>query len=301
MACAEGSFCRLCRNKVSRDVVTYCSGCKKRTSDVWQYAAINSCKLTLGIPVISYYSNMYLVPRKGSACVNSVSPLSTYISIATRLSAVKSVIHFGKPGNTSYPEIIKVTESLLECTVGSTVVAVDFVNNSPRYIYSSAFSGAQEYKQSCHKLLQELMQESSTVCWHWNRDSTATAIQFQGSLSGLWLSYNGCAISKSARISGNESSITGIPLHSDPLSGDTVTFNTGTPQLDVRTALSGPHSNSIKSTASEYLNCVMKDGRCFSCSTICELHNKIKNEKRHAAAPDSRVELTETFARCLEL
>lgn len=300
MACAVESGCFLCSLKITRDVFVRCLSCRKPRNKEWQYAAINSYVPTIGVPSIPHYNSFLSVPHNNVACISDISPLSTFISVFTRLQRVGNVIHFGKPRCASFFDIINVTKLLLQNQDCSVIAAVDFVDNKPVTFYTSTSTTANFYNTAVHALVSEMVQDETTVCWHWNHDSAMTALQFQSGLRGLWISYNGCAYSKSTRLLGSQSTVMGIPLHSDPLSGDTVAFNVGMPCLDVKSTLAGPYADIVKCSASEYLNCVMKDNRCFSCSVVCQIHENMKANSRREPAQELQVTLTKDFARCLQ-
>jgi hypothetical protein len=146
-----------------------------------------------------------------------------------------------------------------------------------------------------------MLKQDDVLCWHWTNDSAWAANIFQSNDKSLWMCHNACDTTRRLRLSGDKHSVAGIPLHSDPQSGDTITFNVGTPSLDTRSSASGPYSELVKFVSTEFLECIMKDNKCYSCSRVCKIHNDIRGRTRQNLAREQHVELSQQFAECLRL
>ena len=266
----------------------------------WQYAAINSYKPVTGVPIVSPHTAFASAHRKHISCVSHLSSISTLISVLHSLSRISDVVHFGKPETITYGELIKATDAMRD-TVRGTTIAVEFFNGQPHKHHMHGGDVIQNIDASVVSVISTVLSDQHTDSWQWNSTSAWAANVFQPNYDSLWVCYNACDVTKKFRLSGARYQVTGVPLHCDPLSGDTVTFNVGTPSLDPRDSTSGEHGLLVRSMASEFMNCVMKDNRCFSCSRILNIHSDMKRGSRHEVAQIQRVRLSDAFARCLML
>jgi hypothetical protein len=279
-----------------RLIDTSCSCSKTQSS--WQYAAINSHDPVTGVPIISPNIAFASAPRKHISCVSHSSSLSTLISVLYSISNIADVIHFGKPDTITYGDLIKATDSMRTQIHGSTV-AVEFTDGQPSRLHMQGGDIILDVDQSIISLISTMLSDPETISWQWTSASAWAANIFQPNYNALWICYNGCNITRRFRLSGNSHQITGIPLHSDPDSGDTVTFNIGIPQLDATDSTAGQRGSLVRYVASEFLDCVMKDNRCFSCNRIYNIHSAIRNNARRDQARIQRVRLSDRFSECL--
>lgn len=289
----------MCSIPSLRRLITLSEACTKEQTE-WQYAAINSYEPSTGVPMVSSRKVFASTPRKHISCVSYLSSLSTLISVSHSLSYVPDVIHFGKPESVTYSDLIKATDSVRDLPTASTV-AIEFKDAKPHRLYMSGGDVVINFNESVVSNVCSLMKDKSVICWHWTNDSAWAANIFQSNKDSLWMCHNACETTRRLRLSSDSRSVAGIPLHSDPKSGDTVTFNVGIPSLDTRSSVSGPYAESVKSVASEFLECVMKDGKCYSCSRICKIHDDICGRTRQNLALEQQVALSQQFLECLIL
>lgn len=297
MPCNKNSYCSMCEIPSVRRLLTLAEACNK-TQTGWQYAAVNSYEPITGVPMISSDKVFASTPRKHISCVTYLSSLSTLISVLYSLATIPNIIHFGKPDSISYDELIRTTNSMRR-RPGAYTLAIEFDGDIPRKIHIGNSGDFVNISNRNVPVLQEIVQSTDTMCWHWTNDSAWAANVFQPSADSLWVCHNACDITRGLRFSGGTSAATGIPLHSNPVSGDTVIFNTGAPTLDPRSSTSGVFSESVKSVAAEFLECVMKDSKCYSCSRICAVHKDVCSGQRHDMAQEQHVALSHEFIECL--
>lgn len=299
MACPKSNYCSMCAIPTLRRLAILSEGCVKEQVD-WQYAAINSYEPPTGLPALSSDKVFSSVPRKHISCVNHLSPLSSLISILYSLSSVPDVIHFGKPDNVAYADLIKVTDSMRRVREGCTL-AIQMQDEKPLRLHTYEGETVLDFKQSTIHGLSVLICNSHTLCFHWTSDLAWTNNVFHPGEKSLWICYNSCSTTKRLRLSGRFHSVTAIPLHSDPKSGDMITFNIGSPVLDTRSSASGSYADSVRETATESLECVMKDGKCYSCSRISDIHSAVCGRARQHMAQQEQVALRPQFSECLTL
>lgn len=287
----------MCTAPTIRRLINMSCACSK-TQSSWQYAAVNSYDPVTGVPIISPSIAFASASRKHISCVSHLSPLSTLISILYSISNIADVIHFGKPDAVTYGDLIKATDAMRTHVRGNTV-AVEFKDDQPYRLHMHGGDIVLAIDQSVISLISTMLSDSETVSWQWTSTSAWAANIFQPNYNALWICYNGCSITRRFRLSGSSHQVTGIPLHSDPDSGDTVTFNIGIPQLDATDSTAGRRGSLVRYVAAEFLDCVMKDGRCFSCNRIYNIHSAIRNNARREQARIQRVRLSDRFSECL--
>jgi hypothetical protein len=299
MPCPKNNHCSMCSVPSVRRLITIAEECKKEQAE-WQYAAVNSYEPATGVPMMSSRKVFASTPRKHISCVSYLSSLSTLISISHSLSYVPNVIHFGKPDAVTYSDLIRATDSTRRCPDAYTI-AIEFKDAEPYKLHLSNGDLVLKFNNSIASGVASLLKDNDVLCWHWTNDSAWAANIFQSNKKSLWICHNACDTTRRLRLSGDSRSLAGIPLHSDPTSGDTVTFNVGSPSLDTRSSVSGPYAESVKSIATEFLECVMKDGKCYSCSRVCKIHEDICGRTRQNLAREQHVMLSQQFAECLTL
>jgi hypothetical protein len=295
--CDTNKRCSLCAIPALRRLINTSHICSK-TQSSWQYAAINSYDPVTGVPIISPNIAFASAPRKHISCVSHLSSLSTLISVLYSISNIADVVHFGKPDTITYGDLIKATDAMRTQVYGSTI-AVEFRDGQPHRLHMGGGDIILDIDQSVISLISTMLSDSETVSWQWTSASAWAANIFQPNYNALWVCYNGCSITRRFRLSGNSHQVTGIPLHSNPDSGDTITLNIGVPQLDATDSTMGNRGSLVKYIASEFLDCVMKDGRCFSCNRLHGIHSTIRNNARRDQARIQRVCLSDRFSECL--
>jgi hypothetical protein len=299
MPCQRDNYCSMCSIPSLRRLITLSEACTKEQTE-WQYAAINSYEPATGVPMMSSHKVFSSTPRRHISCVSYLSSLSTLLSVSHSLSYVPDVIHFGKPDAVTYSDLMKSTDSVRRLPDAHTM-AIEFKDAKPHRLHLSGGDVVLNFNESIASKISSLLKESEVLCWHWTNDSAWAANIFQSSKQSLWMCHNACNTTRRLRLSSESHTVAGIPLHSDPASGDTVTFNIGAPSLDTRSSVSGPYAESVKSVATEFLECVMKDGKCYSCSRVCKIHNDICGRTRQNLAREQRVSLSQQFIECLIL
>lgn len=299
MPCPKNNYCSMCSTPSVRRLIALAEACNKEQTE-WQYAAVNSYQPITGVPMVSSNKVFASTPRKHISCVTYLSSLSTLISVLHSLPHIPDVIHFGKPDAVTYSDLIKATDSTRRCPDAYTM-AIEFKDAEPHKLHLSGGDLVLKFNKSIASKVSAILKDSEVLCWHWTNDSAWAANIFQSNVKSLWLCHNACETTRRLRLSGSTHSVAGVPLHSDPQSGDTVTFNVGTPILDTRSSASGPYSESVKFTSTEFLECVMKDNKCYSCSRICKIHDDICGRTRQNLAREQHVELWQQFAECLTL
>lgn len=287
----------MCSVPALRRLIDVSCTCSKVQSS-WQYAAINSHTPVTGVPIISPNIAFASAPRKHISCVSHLSSLSTLISVLYSISNIADIIHFGKPDAVTYGELIKATDAMRVQTCGTTM-AVEFQDDQPYRLHMHGGDTVIRIDQSVISLVCTMLSDPQTISWQWTSTSAWAANIFQPHYSALWICYNASDITRRFRLSGGSHQVAGIPLHSSPDSGDTVTFNVGIPQLDANDSTAGQYASLVKYVASEFLDCVMKDTRCFSCNRIHNIHSAVRNKSRHNQARIQRVRLSERFSECL--
>lgn len=299
MACDEDHDCSMCSIPSVRRLVEMCTQCTKKQPD-WQYAAINSYTPAIGLPVIPQRRLFTLKPKTRISCVSDLSPLSSFLSVMFSMNEIRDIVHFGKPASVTYADLIQATNSTRTCTDGTTI-AVEFKYDEPYMLHTHNGDKTWLYNKSTTGELSNMLRDSTTVCWHWTGDSSWTAGGLQSNSESLWLTHNACNRTQRMRWSGTVHRVSAVPLHSDPESGDVIMFNIGIPELDISNCSEGIQADNARSIASEVLDCVMKDGRCFSCSRIIRLHDRVKQCERPKQARVTQVQLSDQFAQCLTL
>lgn len=299
MPCAKGSYCSICEIAPIRRLIALAEECNKTQTD-WQYAAINSYEPITGIPMISSDKVFASTPRKHISCVTYLSSLSSFISVLHSLASIPNIVHFGKPDSVSFEELIRTTNSMRR-RPGCYTLAMEFDGDKPQRLHIGERGVSVKFSDHVVSVVRDMLQEPDTMCWHWTNDSAWIANVLQPSADSLWVCHNACEITRNLRLSGTSSVATGIPLHSSPSSGDTMMFNTGAPTLDTRSSVNGAFAESVKSVASEFLECVMKDGKCYSCSRVCQIHSDIRRTQRQNMAQSQQVLLSQQFMECLKI
>lgn len=294
----DNSSCRLCEVPAIKQLVSQCTECKKHPSG-WQYAAINSHELQVGLPVVSPYLEFQSCTKPDVSCTHH-SPVSTLLSVLCSVGNICDVVHFGKPPGYTYSDIIQATDAMRLTPLGSTV-AIEFNGDSPTFLHVGSDGITIPISSAVITMVSSLLQDPATISWQWTSTSPWVSNVFHPNECSMWLCYNACNITRRFRMSGGKHCITAIPLHSKATSCDTVTINVGAPALDTMDNTRGLRSTILRSVTSEFNDCVMKDGRCFSCNRVVALHDAMNGGGGRQQAPLQRVIIFERFAQCLTL
>lgn len=294
----DNTSCRLCEVPAVKQLVSQCVNCKKEPSG-WQYAAINSYELSIGLPVVSPYLEFQSCRKPEVSCTQH-SPMSTLLSVLYSVDNMCDVVHFGKPPGYTYSDIIHATNAMRQTPSGCTV-AVEFTDNSPTVLHVGNDDITIPIDAAAIALVSSLLREPATISWQWTSASPWVSNVFHPNNRSMWLCYNACTITRRFRMSGGKHCVTAIPLHSSSASYDTVTVNVGVPTLDTMDNTRGLRSTILKSVASEFNDCVMKDSKCFSCSRVMLLHDAMCGKSGRQQAPQQRVIIFDRFSQCLTL
>lgn len=298
MPCTKDEQCPFCTIQTLRRLLLSSERCSKRRKD-WQYAAINSYTSIIGLPIVPRTRVPYTPSRENLSCVSELSPVSTLLSVCCSLSHMFDFIHFGRPDFLTFTDLISITDSCRMGRSGATF-AIEFSGGVPSRLHSLGGENIVEFDSRAASMVYDTMSDSSCISWYWDDDSTPHVHMFPPNPESLWISYNSGTGRVPYKGPWASSRATGVALHSDPSSGSSVVVGTGSPVYDFGSLEDTELESRIKNTAAEFLETITKDGKCYSCSIVCRIHDHIRHRGRPPVAPPQPLKLSERFSGCLE-